>query len=468
MHNDDPYFPYPNPRRGRGLSRWFGALLLVVGLVAGSMMPRGLVDFDQAGGVWTSVEDLLGRAGVPVTSIESDLRRFAGDSQAQAQTQADPATQDAIKQVVQHANDEQVQAIASKDPSVMADSVTAEHYQELVQINQDLLDSGVSSIQLVNLSWGDINLAGSTAHAATTETWRTSYADGSTDQSQDRNDYTLVLDNGAWKISADEHPGDLPRPGVGPAPTQPEPPATGRPGGPGTSRNWSGYAASGGNFTSVTGTWTVPDALAAGGSAGADATWVGIGGVRSQDLIQAGTQEAVSGNGRVHYEAWIEMLPRPSRPIQLAVHPGDQVTVSIEDQGSDEWLIAFNNATTGQNYQQTVNYSSSHSSAEWVEEAPSAGRRILPLANFGNIDFSSGSAVRDGQRQSISDLKARAITMIDRSGQALATPSPLGADGASFSVARTTLAASDAQPSSPFSLFPDPGSTAPTRRSRGD
>jgi hypothetical protein len=210
----------------------------------------------------------------------------------------------------------------------------------------------------------------------------------------------------------------------------------------------------------------VPDALAAGGSAGADATWVGIGGVRSQDLIQAGTQEAVSGNGRVHYEAWIEMLPRPSRPIQLAVHPGDQVTVSIEEQSADEWLIAFNNATTGQTYQQTVNYSSSHSSAEWVEEAPSAGRRILPLANFGNISFSSGSAVKDGQRQSIADLKARAITMIDRTGQALATPSPLGDDGASFSVARTTLAAADTQAGGGFSFFPDP--TGPTRRPRGE
>jgi hypothetical protein len=163
------------------------------------------------------------------------------------------------------------------------------------------------------------------------------------------------------------------------------------------------------------------------------------------------------------------MLPRPSRPVQLAVHPGDQVTVNIEEQAPDEWLIAFNNTTTGQTYQQTVNYTSSHSSAEWVQEAPSAGRRILPLSNFGNVNFSGGSAVKDGQRQSIADLKARAITMIDRTGQALATPSPLGEDGASFNVARTSLAATDAnQGGDGFSFFPDPGSGSPGRRARGN
>ncbi len=40
----------------------------------------------------------------------------------------------AIQQVIQHSNDEQVQAIAAGDPSIMADSVTSDHYAELVQI----------------------------------------------------------------------------------------------------------------------------------------------------------------------------------------------------------------------------------------------------------------------------------------------------------------------------------------------
>jgi hypothetical protein len=161
----------------------------------------------------------------------------------------------------------------------------------------------------------------------------------------------------------------------------------------------------------------------------------------------------------VRYQAWIELLPRPSRPVPLAVHPGDEVTVSIDEQSPDTWLVDFKNNTTGQTYQQTVTYASSHSSAEWVEEAPSAGRRILPLSDFGSIQFSGAAAVKDGQRHSIAELNARAITMIDRSGQPLASPSPLGEDGGSFSIARTGTAAADTPPGSDFRFFPNPDGT---------
>jgi hypothetical protein len=185
--------------------------------------------------------------------------------------------------------------------------------------------------------------------------------------------------------------------------------------------------------------------FAADGPSGIDAAWVGIGGVRSRDLIQAGTQQTVSGSGRTQYEAWIEMLPRSSRPVPLQVHPGDSVTVDISEQSTDQWLIHFSNNTTGQTYDTTQTYTSSHSSAEWVEEAPSAGRGgVLPLDNFGTIQFSAGSAVKNGQTVNIADSGARAITMVGGNEQALAVPSALGSDGASFSVARTDAPASTA------------------------
>ena len=53
---------------------------------------------------------------------------------------ADQGANAAIQQVIQRSNDEQVQAIAARDPSLMADTLTADHYQELVQINQNLLE----------------------------------------------------------------------------------------------------------------------------------------------------------------------------------------------------------------------------------------------------------------------------------------------------------------------------------------
>src|SRR5579862_3178597 len=58
------------------------------------------------------------------------------------------------------------------------------------------------------------------------------------------------------------------------------------------SSNWAGYAAQGGTFTGVTGTWTVPAPTADATTTyatriAADATWVGIGGVSTRNLIQA-------------------------------------------------------------------------------------------------------------------------------------------------------------------------------------
>ena len=167
--------------------------------------------------------------------------------------------------------------------------------------------------------------------------------------------------------------------------------------------------------------------------------------MRSRDLIQAGTEQTVSGSGSSQYEAWIEMLPRASRTVPLAVHPGDSVSVSISEQSTDNWLIAFQNNTTGQTYQENVQYASSHSSAEWVEEAPSAGRGgVLPLSDFGSIDFTNGSAVKNGQTVSIADAGARPITMLGNGNQALAVPTQLAADGSSFTVSRTQAPATTA------------------------
>jgi peptidase A4-like protein len=376
-------------------------------------------------------------------------------------TQVAAADEDAsttIQQVIQRSNDEQVQAIASHDASLMSDTVTPDHFQELLQVNQDLLDNGVSSIQLLRLEWGAVAVNGSQATATTYETWRTLFSDGTTDQSRDRNDYTLVLENstGTWRISADDHPEARTPPS--PAPSVTTPPQTQPfpfPDDQSTSHNWSGYAAGRGTYTEVTGTWTVPQ-FAADGPAGIDAAWVGIGGVRSRDLIQAGTQQFVSGSGRTQYEAWIEMLPRASRPVPLQVHAGDSVTVDISEQSDNEWLIQFTNNTTGQTYETTQQYSSSHSSAEWVEEAPSGGRgRVLPLDNFGSIQFTNGTATKNGQSVTIADAGARAITMLGSNNQAMAVPSELGPDGASFTVSRTDAPARTATGSG-FSLFPFP------------
>jgi hypothetical protein len=220
----------------------------------------------------------------------------------------------------------------------------------------------------------------------------------------------------------------------------PQPASSGLPGGDNPeSRNWAGYAATAGSYTAVSGTWSVPQ-FAPNSPVGADATWVGIGGVRGNDLVQAGTQETVTGHGRTEYQAWVETLPQSSQPVPLPISAGDSISISIVQSANEQWHIAFANNTSGKAYELTVTYKSSLSSAEWVVEAPTARRgRLLPLDTFGSITFSQASAVKDGQTVTVSQAGGHPITMISRIGHALASPSRLGDDGASFSVLESLL-----------------------------
>jgi len=130
---------------------------------------------------------------------------------------ATPADTSAIQDVIQRGNAAQAAAIAARDPSGMKDTATDSYYQGLVLTNQNMLASGVTSIKLVNLTWGPITVTGTSATATTYETWTTTYSDGRTDQEPaDRNVYTLVEQNGAWKIQSDDHPDNsTPLPGRG-------------------------------------------------------------------------------------------------------------------------------------------------------------------------------------------------------------------------------------------------------------
>jgi hypothetical protein len=119
------------------------------------------------------------------------------------------------------------------------------------------------------------------------------------------------------------------------------------------------------------------------------------------------------------------------------------VTVSINESGAGTgvWQISMKNNTSGQTYQTTVNYTSSESSAEWVEEAPTGSSGVLPLDQFNSVSFSAASAVQNGQTVDLTQTRAQAITMLNGTGQPLAVTSGIGSDGSSFSVARTSAPA---------------------------
>ena len=72
------------------------------------------------------------------------------------------------------------------------------------------------------------------------------------------------------------------------------------------------------------------------------------------------------------------------------------------------------------------------------------------------IQFQSATAVKNGQQVTIAQAGGTPITMIDRTDQTLATPSALGADGASFSVQRSAVVPTTPAPTTPRRSRPTP------------
>ncbi len=369
-----------------------------------------------------------------------------------------------VQAVIEKADQEQQTAYAQKNPSLMKNTSTSSYYTQVSKINQQMTSNGVSSITLVKLVWDGVTINSSTSATATdTETWQTTFSNGTVQEDTNQNIYKLVLQNGSWLIQTDTQPTSsqsgstttaVATPtatstsgstGVSSVPATPTIPASQT----SQSNNWAGYSVQGGTYTSVTGTWVVP--LDSGtGAAGSTATWVGIGGVSTRDLIQAGTQETSNGSGSVQYQAWIETLPQASQNVNFVASPGDSVTVTITETNpsTQTWTIYFKNNTTGKTYQTTVQYSSSNSSAEWIQEAPTSGRSEVPVDNYGEVTFTNATATENGQTVNIAQASGTPITMVDSSGNAVSSPTALTANGKGFSVVQVGTSTSSPVPTS--------------------
>jgi hypothetical protein len=226
------------------------------------------------------------------------------------------------------------------------------------------------------------------------------------------------------------------------------------------SANWSGYSlqdinAAGLQFTSITGTWTVPLTKCALGAPASAAFWVGLGGSSdtSTGLEQTGTGADCTGSSTIpRYYAWYEILPAASVQVPLKVKPGDQITTSVNVNGTTT-LVQIKNRTRKTSFTKSLTVAAPDvSSAEWIAEAPSAcdtsGTRctVLPLANFGSVVFSRVAAIASGHPGTISDPTwgndpialvpdaSRFFAARDASSTAGAVPGALSADGRSFPV----------------------------------
>ena len=192
------------------------------------------------------------------------------------------------------------------------------------------------------------------------------------------------------------------------------------------SQNWSGYDVNGGPFTYVSGTFNVAD-MAPGTSTDTHfAEWVGIDGVSSNTVLQAGvSNDFYPGQGLTGPYAWTEVYPAPPIPVSgLAIKAGDQVTVSIGQISGTTWNLRVKDNTTGQQANVQVNYSSALSSAEWIVEAPADGTtgNVLTLGQYSPaVTFTkllvNGSQSTIDQEQMV------------QQGTPVSTPSPLTANG---------------------------------------
>jgi hypothetical protein len=214
-------------------------------------------------------------------------------------------------------------------------------------------------------------------------------------------------------------------------------------GGTADSLNWAGYAitpATG--ITAVSSAFTVPSAGIV--PPGFAASWTGIGGYTSSDLIQAGVSEQSAVTAPVlgpQYYAWYEILPASETQISgctgdanCTVTPGDKVTVNISLAGTNLWSVSIADAGHW-TWQQNIAYTSSESSAEWIQEAPTLVVQTIPAA-VGNVSFGPTSTyTQNGTTYTIGGGPT-APTLINESPGLVneATTSPLASDNQSFNV----------------------------------
>jgi hypothetical protein len=207
------------------------------------------------------------------------------------------------------------------------------------------------------------------------------------------------------------------------------------------SPNWAGYAVhrTGVQFTDVRGSWVQP-AVSCPSGGSYSSFWIGIDGYLNNFVEQVGSGADCSAPNTPSYYAWYELYPSPRVRIAMVIHPGDQLEAEV---GSAPGGMELNlrDVTSGRTFSTMRRGSVGPlSSAEWVAEAPSAcsgtSCNVLPLANFGTVDFTLCSAVGNGASGTInfSGWTADVITMVRSNGTVLAQPSDVTVDGASFNV----------------------------------
>jgi hypothetical protein len=123
----------------------------------------------------------------------------------------------------------------------------------------------------------------------------------------------------------------------------------------------------------------------------------------------------------------------PNAPVFFnePVQPGDVMEASVTAEGGGVFMLTLSDLT--QNWNQVTEQTSATAqlgSAEIVAEAPSESGRVLPLSDFGTVNF-TGATINNATIAA----PIYEITMQSAEGATLAVPSTLSGGTGDFSVA---------------------------------
>ncbi|SEM15019.1 G1 family glutamic endopeptidase [Streptacidiphilus jiangxiensis] len=194
-----------------------------------------------------------------------------------------------------------------------------------------------------------------------------------------------------------------------------------------SSSNWSGFAATGGGFTSISASWVEPTGKCTSATT-YSSFWVGIDGDGSNSVEQTGSEVDCSG-GVPQYYSWYEMYPAYPVNFSNTVRPGDHFTGSVTYNGSGKFTMKLSDTTQGWSRSVSKTYSPAQRySVEVIAEAPSSSTGVLPLTNFGTVNFTNAAA----NGQALGNYGPDQINMVSGSTTKATTSSLSG--GENFSV----------------------------------
>ena len=187
--------------------------------------------------------------------------------------------------------------------------------------------------------------------------------------------------------------------------------------------DWSGYADGNsktkkGTFTRVSGSWIAPR-VKCGAEDEITVDWVGLDGLHSSSIEQAGTM-AWCYEGAPLYFTWWEMSPtgKGLKEVGNTLRPGDKISASVSRSGTAYTLRVTDSTSTANSFRTTQTCPAAtcpDTSAEWIAERPAfANVGFAPLVHYAAFKITNGTERASHKSGTIGSFSAvSAITMVD-------------------------------------------------------